>query len=118
MTSYLPAVDRLFQALGDPTRLGIVERLSHGPASVSELARPADMALPSFLQHLKVLEACGLVTSEKSGRVRTCRLERGALSAAERWIEAQRTAWNHRLDALEEFVVETAALSKDVKTHE
>ncbi len=93
-------LDRLFNALADPARRVIVERLSRGPAPVSELAKPLPMSLPSVMQHLGVLEAAGLVRSEKVGRVRTCLIEPGALSLAEQWIDARRTEWEHRLDRL------------------
>ncbi|MFN3583016.1 ArsR/SmtB family transcription factor [Phenylobacterium sp.] len=93
-------LDILFQALADPTRRAIVERLSRGPASVSDLARPFDMSLPAVVQHLGVLEAAGVVASEKVGRVRTCRIEPAALSLAEQWIHERRTAWELRLDRL------------------
>jgi DNA-binding transcriptional ArsR family regulator len=95
---------RLFHAMGDKTRLGIVERLTRGPATVSDLSRGASMALPSFLQHLNLLEDCSLIRSEKIGRVRMCRLEPKVLSAAENWIESQRLTWANRLDALEDYV--------------
>ena len=94
------ALDRVFQALADPARRVIVERLTRGPASVSELARPLAMKLPSVLQHLGVLEASGLVHSEKSGRVRTCRIEPAAMQSAELWITGRRTAWERHLDQL------------------
>src|SRR5271154_4900828 len=93
-------LDRLFHALADPARRAIVERLSRGPAPASELARPLPMSLPSALQHLGVLEAAGLVRSQKLGRVRTCTIEPQALSRAEQWINARRTEWVHRLDQL------------------
>jgi DNA-binding transcriptional ArsR family regulator len=93
-------LDRLFHALADPARRAMLERLSHGPAPVSELARPLPMSLPSAMQHLGVLEAAGLVRSEKIGRVRTCSIEPGALSQAEQWINARRVEWEHRLDRL------------------
>jgi DNA-binding transcriptional ArsR family regulator len=93
-------LDRLFHALADPARRAIVERLSRGPAPVSELARPLPMSLPSAMQHLGVLEAAGLVRSEKIGRVRTCAIEPGALGQAEQWINARRIAWEQRLDRL------------------
>ena len=93
-------LDRLFSALADPARRAMVERLSRGPAPVSELAKPLPMSLPAAMQHLGVLEAAGLVHSEKVGRVRTCRIEPGALSLAEQWINARRTQWEHRLDRL------------------
>ncbi len=86
-------LDRVFRALGDATRRAVLSRLSAGPAAVSELARPFDMALPSFTQHLDVLEQCGLVRSRKAGRVRTYRLAPEPLKAAERWIGRQRAIW-------------------------
>lgn len=95
-------LDRLFHALADPARRAIVERLSRGPAPVSELARPLPMSLPSAMQHLGVLEAAGLVRSEKIGRVRTCAIEPQALSQAEQWINARRIEWERRLDRLGE----------------
>ncbi len=98
------SLDLMFQALGDPTRRIMVERLAQGPASVSELAEPLAMSLPAVLQHLRVLEASGLVHSEKSGRVRTCRIEPKALQATERWINARRNAWERRLDRLGEYL--------------
>ncbi|MFF3002287.1 ArsR/SmtB family transcription factor [Kitasatospora sp. NPDC057940] len=100
------SLDRVFQALADATRRDIVERLIRGPASVSELARPLDMSLPAVMQHLQVLETCGLVRSEKTGRVRTCHIEPTVLRMAEDWITAQRTAWEHRLDRLGDYLTE------------
>jgi DNA-binding transcriptional ArsR family regulator len=97
-------LDRLFHALADPARRAIVERLSRGPAPVSELARPLPMSLPSAMQHLSVLEAAGLVRSEKVGRVRTCAIDHRALSQAEQWINARRIEWERRLDRLGEFL--------------
>ncbi|RMI45109.1 ArsR family transcriptional regulator [Actinomadura harenae] len=94
-------MDRVFQALADGSRREIVERLVRGPASVSELARPLDMSLPAVMQHLQVLEACGLVRSEKTGRVRTCHIEPGVLRTAEEWIVGRRTVWEQRLDRLD-----------------
>ena len=94
----------MFQALADPTRRGMIARLSRGPASVSELAEPLDMSLPAVVQHLQVLEASGLVRSEKTGRVRTCRIEPAALRTAEQWIAARRTSWERRLDRLGEYL--------------
>ncbi len=93
-------LDTIFQALADPTRRAVMSRLSEGPASVSELAEPFDMALPSFLQHLKVLEESGLVSSKKQGRVRTCEAQFMRLSEAEEWIAHQRAVWEGRLDRL------------------
>ena len=106
MLNYNPALDMMFQALGDPSRRTMVQRLSQGPASVSELARPLNMSLPAVVQHLQVLEASGLVKSEKVGRVRTCRLEPAALQTAEQWIIERRTSWERRLDRLGDFLAE------------
>ena len=99
-------VDRLFHALADPNRLAIVERLSRGPASVSELARPLPMSLPAVVQHLQVLETTGLVRSEKVGRVRTCRIEPAALRPVEQWISARRSSWERRFDRLGDYLAE------------
>ena len=99
-------LDRVFQALADPSRRLMVERLSRGPASVSELARPLDMSLAAVVQHVQVLEASGLVHSEKVGRVRTCAIEPTALRTAEQWIAERRTSWEHRLDRLGGFLAE------------
>ncbi len=96
----------MFQALADPTRRSMLERLSGGPASVSELARPFDMSLSAVVQHLQVLEASGLVRSEKVGRVRTCRIEPTALRTAEQWIAERRTNWERRLDRLGDYLAE------------
>jgi DNA-binding transcriptional ArsR family regulator len=95
---------RVFQALTDPTRRAVLERLTRGPAPVSELAQPFKMALPSFVQHLQVLEKCGLVQSKKQGRVRTYTLAPQPLKAAEHWLSAQRAHWERRLDALDDFL--------------
>lgn len=100
-------VDRVFHALADPNRRVIVERLSRGPASVSELARPLPMSLPAVVQHLHVLEASGLVRSDKIGRVRTCRIEPAALRPVEQWINARRRSWERRLERLGEYLAES-----------
>jgi DNA-binding transcriptional ArsR family regulator len=105
-------LDLAFQALADPTRRLMVERLSRGPASVSELARPLDMTLSAVVQHLAVLETSGLVRSRKVGRVRTCHIEPQAFDAAERWISERRASWEHRLDRLGAFLDETAPRAK------
>ena len=105
-------LDSVFRALGDPTRRAVLSRLSQGPASVSELARPFNIALPSFTQHLGVLERCGLVRSRKAGRVRTYRLEPRPLKAAERWMAEQRALWERRLDQLDNYLLE---LKKETK---
>lgn len=99
-------LDLVFQALSDPSRRVIVERLSRGPASVSELAAPLPMSLPAVVQHLQVLEHSGLVRSEKVGRVRTCHIESAALQPAERWINERRATWNRRLDRLGDYLDE------------
>ena len=100
MLNQPPKLDRLFHALADPARRAMIERLSRGPAPVSELARPLPMSLPAAMQHLGVLEAAGLVRSEKTGRVRLCAIEPQALSQAEQWINARRSEWEQRLDRL------------------
>jgi DNA-binding transcriptional ArsR family regulator len=99
-------VDDVLHALADPSRRRIVERLTSSPASVSELAAPLPMSLPAVHQHLRVLEASGLVVSEKVGRVRTCRVEPAALAPVERWVIAQRSTWERRLDRLGEYLGE------------
>jgi DNA-binding transcriptional ArsR family regulator len=100
-----PPIDSVFRALSDPTRRRVVERLNRSPASVSELAQPFDMALPSFVEHLKILEGCGLVHSEKAGRVRTYRLSPEPLKLAENWLAEQRTLWERRLDQFDTYVM-------------
>jgi len=99
-------LDRVFQGLADSTRRAVLERLSRGPAAVSELAAPFSMSLPSFLQHLDVLEDCGLVKSRKAGRVRTYQLTPRRLRVAEDWLEKQRAVWNRRLDQLDAYLVD------------
>src|SRR5205085_5266799 len=98
--------DRVFHALADPNRRVIVERLSRGTASVSDLARPLPMSLPAVVQHLQVLDTSGLVRSEKIGRVRTCQLEPAALRPVEQWISARRSNWERRLDRLGDYLAE------------
>jgi DNA-binding transcriptional ArsR family regulator len=109
------AAHRVFQALGDPTRRSIVERLSRGPASVSELARPLEVTLAAVVQHLQVLEESALVTSEKVGRVRTCKLEERGLKVAETWINERRSLWERRFDRLGELLEEEDATSPKVQ---
>jgi DNA-binding transcriptional ArsR family regulator len=106
MLNQSSSLDRLFQALADPTRRVMVERLSRGPASVSELAQPLAMSLPAVMQHLRVLEASGLVRSQKVGRVRTCQIERAALRTVEHWIAERKATWEQRLDRLGVFLDE------------
>jgi DNA-binding transcriptional ArsR family regulator len=100
-------LDKTFTALADPARRSMVERLVQGPATVSELARPLPMSLPAAMLHLKVLEQSGLVTSEKVGRVRTCRIDPKMLSLAEMWVAERRAMWERNLDRLGAFLDET-----------
>ena len=109
MPNHSGTLDQVFQALADGTRRSLVERLIRGPASVSDLAQPLAMSLPAVMQHLGVLEACGLVRSEKAGRVRTCRIDPEGLRLAESWVAAQRTAWEQRLDLLGQVLAEQPA---------
>jgi DNA-binding transcriptional ArsR family regulator len=97
-------LDRMFRALGDASRLGMIERLSRGPASVTELAEPLAMALPSVMKHLRLLEEGSLVVSEKAGRTRTYRMRPNALATIDRWVAQRRAAWNRRFDRLEALV--------------
>lgn len=97
-------LDRTFHALADPTRRAMVRRLSRGPASVSDLAKPLTISLPAVMQHLQVLEASGIVRTEKVGRVRTCRVEPDMLSLAERWIAERRESWERKLDRLADYL--------------
>ena len=106
MPNHPAPLDRVFHALADPTRRAVLRRLSGGPAPVSELAQPFDMALPSFTQHLKVLEASGLVRSHKTGRVRTYYLAPQPLKEAEHWMVEQRALWERRLDQLDAFLID------------
>jgi len=108
MLDYAPDLDRVFQALADPGRRLMVERLSRGTASVSELGRPLDMSLAAVLQHVQVLEACGLIRSSKPGRTRTCSINPAALRSAESWIADRRTMVERRLDRLGEYLADTA----------
>ena len=104
MPNQVSDLPRVFQALSDPTRLAVVARLANGPASMSALAEPFNMALPSFSQHLRLLEGCGLVRSHKSGRVRTFELQPDRLRAAEHWLTTQRRHWDKRLDRLDDYL--------------
>ena len=105
MSSAVEPIDGVFRALSDPTRRRVLERLGRSPASVTELAQPFDMALPSFIQHLRVLEGCGLVRSRKTGRVRTYRLAPKRLRLAEDWLALQRDLWERRLDQLDAYLI-------------
>jgi DNA-binding transcriptional ArsR family regulator len=108
MVNQMESLDLVFQALADPTRRAIVERLTRGPASVSELTQPLTMSMPAVLQHLRVLQDSGLVRSSKTGRVRTCEIEPAVLSNAEQWIGDRRSRWERRLDRLGDFLDDTA----------
>lgn len=104
MANHLPQLDQVFGALSDATRRAIVMRLCGGEASVGELAKPFEMALPSLMKHIRILERSGLVASEKTGRVRTCFLQADALVTIEVWLAAQREVWEQRLDRLEVYI--------------
>ncbi|MBI39665.1 MAG: transcriptional regulator [Leptospiraceae bacterium] len=98
-------VDQLFRALGDRTRRMVMERLAMGPSSMSDLAAPFDLALPSFLQHMKMLEDAGLVESTKQGRVRVFRLNRAGLKPVQSWLSAQERIWEKRLNQLDDYLL-------------
>jgi DNA-binding transcriptional ArsR family regulator len=106
MLKQRPELDAVFHALADPSRRSIVERLSRGSATVTDLAEPLPMSMPAVLQHLQVLEQSGLVRTRKVGRVRTCSIEVEALQPVERWIEERRTGWEQRLDLLGAYLAE------------
>jgi DNA-binding transcriptional ArsR family regulator len=109
MEHYQQPLDGVFQALADPTRRAVVGRLGQGPASIGELARPFDMALPSFMKHIRMLEGVGLIATHKQGRVRTCALQRQRLGVVDAWLSTQRALWEGRADRLEQFVTQTQA---------
>jgi DNA-binding transcriptional ArsR family regulator len=101
-----PNIDRVFHAIGDPSRRAIMEKLSQGPISVSRLAQPLNITLAAVVQHLQVLEESGLVQTEKVGRVRTCRIEPAGLSVAQQWIGDRRSMWERQLDRLGDLLAE------------
>lgn len=105
MENYSSELDGLFQALADPTRRAVLGRLGHGAASISDLAEPFDMALPSFMKHVRFLEESGLIRTQKQGRVRTCTLERARFAMLENWLSEQRAIWEARTDRLEQLVL-------------
>jgi DNA-binding transcriptional ArsR family regulator len=107
MAQYSPRLDGAFQALADPTRRAVLGRLGTGPASVGELAAPFNMALPSFMKHIRYLENTGWIRTRKTGRVRTCTLERKSFDVIETWLSGQRSIWEGRTDRLERFVTTT-----------
>jgi DNA-binding transcriptional ArsR family regulator len=107
MAQYPALLDGVFQALADPTRRSVLGRLGAGPASIGELAAPFDMALPSFMKHIRYLENTGWIRTRKAGRVRTCTLERTSFDVIETWLSEQRSVWEGRTDRLERFVTTT-----------
>jgi len=104
MAQYLAPIDGVFAALADPTRRSVISQLGSGPASVGDLAKASSMTLPSFMKHIHVLEACGLIRTSKAGRVRTCTLERERLEVIDHWLSEQRAVWEGRTDRLDRFV--------------
>ena len=107
MAKYSRSLDDVFGALADPTRRAVVSVLGRGPASVGELAQSASMTLPSFMKHVHTLERCGLIRTAKSGRVRTCTLDRKRLAVVDGWLAEQRAVWEGRTDRLEQFVTDS-----------
>jgi DNA-binding transcriptional ArsR family regulator len=105
MAQYSQDLNGVFQALADPTRRSVLGRLGQGPASISELAKPFDMALPSFMKHIHYLEDSGWIRTQKAGRVRTCVIERTSFDVVEAWLSEQRDIWERRTDRLEQFVI-------------
>lgn len=104
MDQYPQQLDGIFQALADPTRRAVLGRLGRGPASISELARPFDMALPSFMKHIRLLEESGWIKTRKRGRVRSCALEKKAFAVADKWLSEQRLIWEARFDRLDAWL--------------
>lgn len=104
MDQYNAPLDSIFQALADPTRRAVLHRLGKGPASISELAKPFDMALPSFMKHIRLLESSGWIATRKRGRVRSCAIEKKALAAADGWLAEQRALWEARFDRLDAWL--------------
>jgi DNA-binding transcriptional ArsR family regulator len=104
MEQYPERLNDIFQALADPTRRAVLGRLGRGPASISELAKPFEMALPSFMKHVRLLEDSGWIRTRKEGRVRTCTIEKKALAVADAWLSEQRALWEARFDRLDALV--------------
>lgn len=105
MAQYPAQLNGIFQAFADPTRRAVLGRLGKGPASISELAKPFDMALPSFMKHIRLLEGVGLIRTRKEGRVRTCAIQTRPFAVVETWLSTQRTIWEGRTDRLEQFAI-------------
>ena len=116
MANYSEGLDAVFTALADPTRRAVVARLGHGPATISELAEPLSMSMPSFLKHVRTLESCGLITTRKTGRVRTCVLNEKRLTLVDRWLETQRRSWEAATDRLDAFVTGASTPAPSVPT--
>ena len=112
MEQYPDDLSGIFQALADPTRRAVLGRLSKGPSGVSDLAKPFEMALPSFMKHIRFLEGSGLIRTHKQGRVRTCEIERKRFAAVEAWLSEQRALWEGRADRLDLFVTNIQAKGK------
>ncbi|MGK2932938.1 MAG: ArsR/SmtB family transcription factor [Solirubrobacterales bacterium] len=106
MAQYAEQLNVTFQALADPTRRTVLARLGEGPATVSDLFEPFDMALPSFMKHIRLLEKSGWIRTRKKGRVRTCAIEKQRFEEVEVWISAQKEIWDGRTDRLEQFVTD------------
>lgn len=104
MENYSSPLNNVFHALSDPTRRAVIARLGRGPASITELAEPYGLGLPTFLKHIKVLEGSGIIVSEKVGRVRTCKLQQEKLDAAQKWFDEQRAVWASRYDQLDQLL--------------
>jgi DNA-binding transcriptional ArsR family regulator len=115
MENYQSSLDAAFHALADPTRRAVLNRLTRGPAPVKELAAPFNMGLPSFMKHLRVLQADGLISSEKIGRVRTCRVNTEKLAAAELWLSEQRALWQAQADRLADYVETQMPQNPDIQ---
>lgn len=117
MLDQSPQLDRVFHALSDPTRRAVLDRLTQGPASVSELAAPFETTLAAIVQHVQVLEASGLITTEKIGRTRTCRVSAEAVARAERWLSERRELWEARLDRIEAYVLKLQEKKRGKRAH-
>lgn len=113
MATHEPTIDRIFHALGDPTRRAMMEKLSEGPSSASRLAQPFNITLAAVVQHLQILEESGLVRTEKLGRVRTCSIDPAGLQAAAQWIADRRAIWERRLDRLADLLAESDGGSQE-----
>ena len=113
MAQYQKDLNGVFQALADPTRRAVLGRLGQGPASITELAQPFDMALPSFMKHIRLLESSGWIRTQKVGRVRTCAIEKEQFAVAESWLAQQRALWEGRTDRLEQFVLSDQGDQRD-----